>query len=202
MKEQRVQLFLKRVVDIVVAAILLVLLSPVLLIIALAIRLSSGAPVLFRWNVVGENSQPFTGYKFRTMVHNADALKARLWDANEMHGPVFKLKNDPRITPIGRWLRKFSLDELPQLWSVLKGDMSLVGPRPPLQSEYEKFTEWQKKKLAIKPGMTSLWQVSGKPQNFDAWVRLDLEYIDHWSLWLDAKILFRTAIVVVTGKNQ
>jgi len=202
MKDKRAQLLLKRMMDIIVAAVLLMILSPVLLLIALGILITSGLPILFRWNVVGKNGQPFTGYKFRTMVQNADQIKNDLLAQNEMQGPVFKMKDDPRITPIGRWLRKFSLDELPQLWSVLKGDMSLVGPRPPLQSEYEKFSEWQKKKLAVKPGMTSLWQVSGKPQNFDEWVRLDLEYIDHWSLWLDAQILFKTAIVVVTGKNH
>jgi lipopolysaccharide/colanic/teichoic acid biosynthesis glycosyltransferase len=118
-----------------------------------------------------------------------------------MRGPVFKMKDDPRVTPVGRVLRKYSLDELPQLWSVFKGDMSLVGPRPPLVYEYEKFEEWQKRKLAMKPGMTSLWQVNGKPQDFNEWLRLDFEYIEHWSLWLDLQILFRTAIVVLTGKN-
>lgn len=202
MKDKRVELFLKRIIDVGVTTILLVVLSPVLLLIALAIWITSGAPILYNWQVVGELGRPFTGHKFRTMVRNADQMKDDLLAQNEMQGPVFKIKYDPRITPIGKFLRKFSLDELPQLWSVLKGDMSLVGPRPPLQSEYAKFTEWQKKKLAIKPGMTSLWQVSGKPQNFDEWVRLDLEYIDHWSLWLDAEILFKTAMVVVTGKNH
>ena len=204
MIEQNRKLFLvKRVVDIMISAILLVILSPVLLVIALAIRITSGSPVLYAWQVVGMQGRPFTGRKFRTMVRGADGMKQDLLHLNEMNGgPVFKVKDDPRVTTIGKFLRKYSLDELPQLWSVLKGDMSLVGPRPPLQSEYEKFTEWQKKKLAIKPGMTSLWQVSGKPSDFDEWVRLDLEYIDHWSLWLDAQILFKTAIVVVTGKNH
>ncbi len=136
------------------------------------------------------------------MVANADALKAQLLERNEMKGPVFKMAEDPRVTPLGRWLRKFSLDELPQLWSVLKGDMSLVGPRPPLVYEYERFTEQQKRKLAVKPGMTSLWQVSGKPRDFDEWLRLDLEYIERWSLWLDAEILLRTAWVVLAGKNH
>ena len=197
-----IQLSIKRLLDIVVAAILLIVLSPLLLLIALAIRATSGAPVLYRWNVVGKNGQPFGGFKFRTMVQDADQLKPSLLAQNEMQGPVFKMKNDPRITPVGRWLRKYSLDELPQLWSVLIGDMSLVGPRPPLQYEYEKFSAAQKKKLEIKPGMTSLWQVSGKPQNLDEWVALDLEYIERWSLWLDIKILFETVLVVLTGKNQ
>jgi len=198
----RVQQFFKRVFDVVASATLLVLLSPLLLFIALAIRLSSGSPVLFEWNVAGKDGKPLRSYKFRTMVHNADQLKPQLLDRNEMRGPVFKMKDDPRITPIGRVLRKHSLDELPQLWSVLKGDMSLVGPRPPLLYEYEQFQDWQKRKLAMKPGMTSLWQVSGKPTDFAEWLRLDFEYIDRWSLWLDFKILLKTALVVITGENQ
>ena len=198
----RVQQFFKRVFDVVASATLLVLLSPLLLFIALAIRLSSGSPVLFKWNVAGKDGKPLRSYKFRTMVHNADQLKPQLLDRNEMRGPVFKMKDDPRITPIGRVLRKHSLDELPQLWSVLKGDMSLVGPRPPLLYEYAQFQDWQKRKLAMKPGMTSLWQVSGKPTDFAEWLRLDFEYIDRWSLWLDFKILLKTALVVITGENQ
>ncbi len=198
---RQVQLIVKRLFDIVGAAVLLIVLAPLLLLLALAIRVSSGAPVLFRWNVVGKEGRPFASFKFRTMVVNADQMKQELLDQNEMRGPVFKMKDDPRVTPVGRILRRYSLDELPQLWSVLKGDMSLVGPRPPLQYEYEKFTDWQKQKLAVKPGMTSLWQVSGKPSDFDAWVRLDLEYVQRWSLWLDFQILVKTALVVVKGKN-
>jgi lipopolysaccharide/colanic/teichoic acid biosynthesis glycosyltransferase len=199
---RQIQLIIKRMFDTVVALVLLIVLSPVILAIALAIRFTSGSPVFFRWQVVGKHGQPFTGYKFRTMVVGADRIKEELLHLNEMNGgPVFKMKDDPRITPIGRLLRKYSLDELPQLWSVLKGDMSLVGPRPPLQSEFARFTEAQKQKLSVQPGMTSLWQVRGKPQDFNAWVRLDLEYIDQWSLWLDFKILVQTALVVLTGKN-
>jgi len=192
----------KRVADVIVAATLLLLFAPVLALIALAIRATSGAPVLFEWKVVGEGGKPFTGYKFRTMVVGADLIKQELLHLNEMQGPVFKIKNDPRITPIGRVLRKYSLDELPQLWSVLKGDMSLVGPRPPLVSEFAEFSDEQKRKLAIQPGMTSLWQVRGKPQDFDEWLKLDLEYIERWSLWLDFEILVRTFWVVVTGRNH
>jgi lipopolysaccharide/colanic/teichoic acid biosynthesis glycosyltransferase len=192
---------LKRIFDIVISAALLVVLSPLLLLIAFAIRVSSGSPILYEWNVIGKNGKPFKGHKFRTMVQNADELKALLLDRNEMRGPVFKLRNDPRVTPIGRILRKFSLDELPQLWSVLKGDMSLVGPRPPLAYEYEHFEEWQKRKLTVRPGMTCLWQVSGKPADFREWLRLDFEYIDRWSLWLDLQILFKTTFVVLTGRN-
>lgn len=191
----------KRIIDIIVSFLLLIALSPLLLLIAIAIRVSSGLPVLFQWQVVGQGGRPFAGWKFRTMITNADRVKQELIEQNEMRGPVFKMKDDPRITPVGRVLRKFSLDELPQLWSVLIGDMSMVGPRPPLQSEFARFTDWQKQKLGVKPGMTSLWHVRGKPQDFDDWVRLDLEYIEQWSLWLDFKILFQTAAVVLTGKN-
>jgi lipopolysaccharide/colanic/teichoic acid biosynthesis glycosyltransferase len=199
---RRVQQIIKRLFDVVVATILLIVLSPLLLLIALAIRLTSGAPILYEWRVVGQNGRPFIGYKFRTMVTNADQIKRELLERNEMRGgPVFKIKDDPRVTPIGRILRKYSLDELPQLWSVLKGDMSLVGPRPPLQTEYAQFEEWQKRKLAVKPGMTCLWQVRGKPNDWNEWLRLDFEYIDHWSLWLDLKILLQTAWLVVTGRN-
>ena len=196
-----VQRILKRIFDFVISFGLLVLLSPLFLFIALAIRVSSGSPILYRWQVVGQGGRPFTGWKFRTMIANADRVKAELIAQNEMRGPVFKMKDDPRVTRVGRFLRRHSLDELPQFWSVLRGDMSLVGPRPPLQSEYEKFSDWQQKKLTMKPGMTSLWHVRGKPRDFDAWVKLDLEYIEQWSLWLDFKILFQTGIVVLTGKN-
>lgn len=198
---RNVQRAIKRLFDISVAAALLIVLLPLLLLIALVIRITSGSPILFRWKVVGKDGKPFAGYKFRTMAQNADQLKQTLLAQNEMQGPVFKMKDDPRITPVGRALRKYSLDELPQLWSVLKGDMSLVGPRPPLQSEYAQFNAWQKRKLSVKPGMTSLWHVSGKPQDFDEWVKLDLEYIEKWSLWLDVKILFETFVVVVRGRN-
>lgn len=191
----------KRLLDVAISLLLLIILSPLLLAIALAIRLSSGSPVLYDWNVVGQGGRPFSSHKFRTMVRDADRLKPQLLQANEMRGPVFKMKEDPRVTAIGRILRRYSLDELPQLWSVFKGDMSLVGPRPPLVYEYEQFTPQQKEKLTAKPGMTCLWQVRGKPADFDQWLKLDLEYIDHWSLWLDLKILLQTAFVVLTGKN-
>lgn len=198
------QLAIKRLMDLGGSGVLLLLLSPLLIVIALSIKLSSPGPVLYRWNVVGQGGRPFHGYKFRTMVVNADALKETLLHQNEMQGPVFKIQDDPRITGVGRMLRKFSLDELPQLWSVFKGDMSLVGPRPPLQSEYAQFTEYQKQKLAMKPGITCLWQISGRNniRDFDEWVRLDLEYIRTWSLWLDLKILLGTIPAVLRGTGR
>lgn len=194
-------LFIKRVLDIVFSAVLLVLLSPLFLIIAILIKLTSEGPIFFPWRVVGTNNRDFVGYKFRSMVENAEEIKERLCNTNEMNGPVFKMKKDPRITSVGKWLRKFSLDELPQLWSVLKGNMSLVGPRPPFRNELVRYEFWQRRKISFKPGITCLWQVRGRNQicDFDDWCRLDLEYIDNWSLWLDFKILVRTAWVVVRG---
>ena len=200
------RLAIKRTLDVTVSVILLLLLAPVflLLAIAVAVKLSSPGPVFYRWRVVGCGGRPFTGYKFRSMVANADALRDELTSLNEMTGPVFKIANDPRITKVGAWLRKYSLDELPQLYSVLKGDMSLVGPRPPLVTEFERFSEYQKQKMAVKPGITCLWQVSGRNQisDFDEWVRLDLEYISRWSLTLDLAILWRTAETVFAGSGK
>ena len=198
-------LFVKRVFDIVASSGLLLILSPLFLVIAILIKVSSPKlPVFYRWRVVGRNGANFTGYKFTTMVANADSLKNDLLDRNEMVGPVFKLKNDPRTTPLGAFLRKYSFNELPQLWSVLKGDMSLVGPRPAFRHELERYEFWHKRKLSINPGITCLWQIRGRNKiaNFDDWVRMDLEYIDNWSLWLDLKILARTALVVISGTGS
>jgi lipopolysaccharide/colanic/teichoic acid biosynthesis glycosyltransferase len=194
---------LKRVIDIVLAAIGILVLSPVLAGIALAVLFTSGTPVLYPWLVVGRRGRPFVGYKFRTMVRDADKQLALLAAQNEMKGPAFKMKQDPRVTPVGRFLRRLSLDELPQLWSVLKGDMSLVGPRPPLRTEYARFEPWQRRKLAVTPGITCLWQISGRADinDFDSWVKLDIEYIERWSLWLDLKILVGTLGAVVRGKG-
>ncbi|MBI2829345.1 MAG: sugar transferase [Acidobacteria bacterium] len=198
-------LFVKRFIDIVVSAALLVILSPLFLLVAAAIKITTPhLPVFYPWRVIGLSGRPFTGHKFTTMVADADELKQRLLARNEMKGPVFKLKEDPRITPLGGFLRKFSLNELPQLWSVLKGDMSLVGPRPAFRDELERYELWQKRKLCVKPGLTCLWQVSGRNRinSFDDWVRLDLEYIDRWSLWLDMRILARTLWAVVSGSGS
>lgn len=202
--QQPLQVLCKRVIDILLSAVLLLMLFPLFLILAALVRLTSTGPVFYPWKVVGKNGRPFTGYKFRSMVANADEIKTRLEARNEMSGPVFKVTNDPRITPLGAWMRRYSLDELPQLYSVLKGDMSLVGPRPPLFTEYIRFSGYQRQKLAVTPGMTCLWQVSGRNEvsDFDKWVALDLEYMRHWSLWLDFKILFRTGWVVVAGSGK
>ncbi len=198
-------LFVKRLFDIVVSAGILILLSPIFLLTALAIKITTPhLPVFYPWRVVGLNGKEFTGYKFTTMDSDADERKKELADQNEMTGPVFKIKDDPRITPLGRILRKFSINELPQLWSVLNGDMSLVGPRPAFRHELDRYEFWHKRKLSIRPGITCLWQIRGrnKINNFDEWVRMDLEYIDHWSLWLDFRILVRTFWVVITGSGS
>jgi len=173
-------------------------------VLAVLVKLSSRGPVFYRWCVVGKDGRPFVGYKFRSMVANADDLKATLLSQNEMRGPVFKLTKDPRVTPVGAWMRRYSVDELPQLYSVFKGDMSLVGPRPPLITEYQRFTEYQKQKLAVKPGITCLWQVNGRNQvsDFDEWVRLDLDYVRNWSLILDFKILLKTLREVFAGSGM
>jgi exopolysaccharide biosynthesis polyprenyl glycosylphosphotransferase len=198
-------LFVKRLVDLVVSGAALILLSPLFLIVALAIKaMTPRAQIFYRWRVVGKNGVEFTGYKFTTMVADADEHKAKLAARNEMTGPVFKIRNDPRVTKLGRILRKFSINELPQLWSVFKGDMSLVGPRPAFRHELDRYELWHKRKLSVKPGLTCLWQVRGrnKISNFDEWVRMDFEYIDRWSLWLDAQILVRTVWVVVRGTGS
>lgn len=197
------QLGLKRLIDVIGAAVGLVVLAPVFAVIALLIVVDSGWPVLFRWNVVGRRGAYFTGFKFRTMVRNAEALQGELEERNEMSGPVFKMRRDPRVTRIGRVLRKYSLDELPQLWSVLKGDMSLVGPRPPLQTEWVRFASWQRRKLAVVPGITCLWQVSGRADitDFTDWARMDIEYIERWNVALDLAILWRTIRAVVSRRG-
>ena len=182
------QSVIKHVMDLVGAFILLIVLSPLFLLIAIAIKLTSPGPVFFQQQRSGQNGAPFTLYKFRTMITNAEQLKHELEALNEMSGPVFKVTNDPRITRIGKWLRRYSLDELPQLFNVLRGEMSLVGPRPLPVDEVRRFSDLaHRRRLSVKPGITCLWQISGRNQikDFKDWVRLDLEYIDNWSLWLD-----------------
>jgi len=202
--DQPFQLACKRTLDVVLSAFSLLLAAPLLLIFAILVKLTSPGPIFYRWKVVGKNGHPFTGYKIRSMVVNADELKPKLEHRNEMTGPVFKIAGDPRITAVGSWMRRYSLDELPQLYSVFKGDMSMVGPRPPLYTEYERFTEYQKQKLSVKPGITCLWQISGRNEvnDFNQWVRLDLEYIRCWSIGLDLRILLRTLGVVLSGSGK
>ena len=192
----------KQVIDMVGSLVLIILLSPVFLLAALAIRFTSPGAVLFRQQRCGLNGQPFTMLKFRSMVSDAEQRKHELAALNEMGGPVFKVTNDPRVTRVGRTLRKFSIDEFPQLFNVLRGEMSLVGPRPLPVDEVERFDDpAHRRRLSVKPGLTCLWQVSGRNnvKDFKEWVRLDLEYIDNWSLWLDLRILWRTIPVVLVG---
>jgi exopolysaccharide biosynthesis polyprenyl glycosylphosphotransferase len=196
------QMLAKQLLDFVGALILLVVSSPLLLASAILIKVTSPGPVMFRQQRSGLNGAPFSIYKFRTMTTNAEQFKHELAAMNEMSGPVFKVTNDPRITPVGKWLRKFSLDELPQLFNVLKGEMSLVGPRPLPVDEVRRFNDLaHRRRLSVKPGITCLWQVSGrnKISDFKDWVRLDLQYIDNWSFWLDLVILVRTVPVVLLG---
>ncbi len=199
-----VQTAVKRGIDVAASATLLVALFPLLIALAMLVKLTSKGSIFYPWKVVGKDGRPFTGYKFRSMVSNADRLKADLEQLNEMTGPMFKLTNDPRVTRVGRWMRKYSLDELPQLYSVVKGDMSMVGPRPPLATEYAHFTDFQKQKLAVTPGITCLWQVNGRNRvnDFDRWVAMDVEYIREWSLWLDVKILLKTVSAVFAGSGK
>lgn len=186
--------------DLVVAALTLLLLLPVLLLTALAVKLQDGGPILYRQRRVGRGNQHFWCYKFRTMTVGADALKSALAAQNEQDGPAFKMHDDPRITPLGRFLRKFSIDELPQLLNVLTGDMSLVGPRPPTPDEVERYEWWQRRRVSVQPGITCIWQVWGRNKvTFKRWVDMDLHYIDNWSLWMDVKLLLHTVVVVARG---
>jgi exopolysaccharide biosynthesis polyprenyl glycosylphosphotransferase len=192
----------KRLVDVTVSLLVLLLALPAVAVTALLIRLTSAGGVLFRQTRCGLNGRLFTLYKFRTMVENAEERRRELLHLNEMNGPVFKVRLDPRVTAFGRFLRRYSLDELPQLWNVLRGDMSLVGPRPPIPEEVAKYQRWQRRRLSMKPGLTCLWQISGRNDvDFDRWMELDLEYIDTWSPGLDLKILLKTIPVVLSGKG-
>ena len=193
-----VGLALKRGMDVVVASIMLLLASPVMLLTAIVIKLTSDGPILFQQERSGRNGRRFTMFKFRSMVVDAEKRKKELAHLNEMSGPVFKIRRDPRVTRIGQLIRKTSIDELPQLFNILRGDMSLVGPRPPLPSEVEQYQPWQRRRLSVKPGLTGLWQVSGRNNvDFEEWMAMDLRYIDDWSLWLDMKIILQTVPAVL-----
>ena len=200
--ESELLLFFKRTVDVIVSAFSLVLLFPVLVAIAVAIRITSPGEVLFRQTRCGLGGRRFTLYKFRSMVNNAEQLRAELHQLNELDGPAFKISDDPRITRVGRLLRRFSLDELPQLWNILRGDMSFVGPRPAIPNEVELYEPWQRRRLRMRPGLTCIWVLEGRSDvDFHRWIQLDLAYIDNWSLWLDCKIFFRTIPIVISGKG-
>jgi len=196
-------LALKRGLDVVVALVALIVASPLMVVAAALVAASGGFPILFRQQRVGQNGRLFTLLKFRTMHRDAEARLAELRARNEMEGPVFKMRRDPRVTPAGRWLRRLSIDELPQLWNVLRGEMSVVGPRPPLPTEVDVYEPGQRRRLSVRPGITGLWQVRGRNQiaSFAHWVELDLEYIDRWSLWLDLEILLRTVPAVLFAKG-
>lgn len=195
--------FVKRIVDLTVSAILLIVLSPLLLAVGILIRLTSPGPILFSQKRLGLNKRLFELYKFRTMVVDAEKRMREIEHLNEVSGPVFKIKNDPRITPIGTFLRRTSIDELPQLINVLKGQMSLVGPRPLPIRDYGGFSEdWQRRRFSVKPGITCLWQIRGRSSiPFEKWMELDLQYIDQWSLWLDLRILMQTIPAVLKGSG-
>ena len=197
-----IALLLKRGIDIAISSLALIALSPLFLLLSLLIKLTSTGPVFYRQTRCGLGGRRFTLLKFRSMVNNAHEMLPQLEQQNEVDGPVFKMRNDPRCTSVGRWMRTLSLDELPQLWNVLRGDMSLVGPRPPLPQEVDQYEPWQRRRLRIRPGLTCLWALEGRSQlQFERWVRLDLLYIDNWSMWLDFKILLKTIPAVLLGRG-
>lgn len=192
----------KRVIDVLGSMIGIILLSPIFFVVAVLIKIDSKGSVIFSQTRVGKNGKEFKMYKFRSMVVNAEELKKKLLEQNEMSGPMFKMKDDPRITKIGKFIRKTSIDELPQLINVLKGEMSLVGPRPSLPKEVEKFEPWMKKRLEVKPGLTCYWQVSGRNNiDFNDWMKLDIKYVEERNIYIDIKLIFKTFFVLFGDKN-
>ena len=193
---------IKRIIDIVASFTGLILLSPLILIVSMLIKLESKGEVIFKQKRVGLNGKEFYMYKFRSMVINAEELKEQLESQNEMSGPMFKIKDDPRITKVGKFIRKTSIDELPQLINVIKGDMSLVGPRPSLPKEVEEFETWMRERLEVKPGLTCIWQVSGRNNiDFEDWMKLDIKYVRERSFKLDIKLILKTVLVLFGDKN-
>lgn len=194
--------FFKRVLDIFCSIVGLIVLSPILLIVSVLIKLGSKGPIIFSQKRVGINGKEFNMYKFRSMVVNAEELKEKLAEKNEMSGPMFKIKDDPRITKVGKFIRKTSIDEIPQLFNVLRGEMSLVGPRPSLPNEVKEFEPWMLKRLDVKPGLTCYWQVMGRNNiDFENWMKLDVKYVNERSFWLDIKLIFKTFFVLFGDKN-
>ena len=193
---------IKRLIDVVCSFLGVLVLSPLFIIIAIIIKTTSKGAVFFSQKRVGKNGKEFEMYKFRSMVVNAEELKEKLVAQNEMSGPMFKMKDDPRVTKVGKFIRKTSIDELPQLWNVLKGDMSLVGPRPSLPKEVAQFEDWMYRRLEVKPGLTCYWQVSGRNNiDFEDWMKLDIKYVDERSTWIDIKLIFKTVGVLFGDKN-
>ncbi|MGL5870740.1 sugar transferase [Clostridium chrysemydis] len=194
--------FIKRLIDIIAASIGIVLLIPLWIVITLLIKYESKGPIFFSQTRVGRNMKEFKMYKFRSMVVNAEELKEKLSEQNEMSGPMFKMKEDPRVTKIGKFIRKTSIDELPQLFNVLKGEMSLVGPRPSLPKEVKEFEPWMLKRFEVKPGLTCYWQVAGRNNiDFEEWMKLDNKYVDDRSTILDLKLIFKTFFVLFGDEN-
>ena len=198
------RLLIKRVMDIVGGLIGLLITAVFFPFVAIAIKLDSPGPVLFSQIRIGRNGRRFKIYKFRSMYIDAEERKKELQSRNEVKGLMFKMENDPRITKVGKFIRKTSIDELPQFYNVVKGDMSLVGTRPPTEDEFEKYNQYYRRRISMTPGLTGMWQVSGRSEieNFDDVVKYDLQYIDNWSLWLDIKILFKTVVVVIAGRGS
>ena len=193
---------IKRIMDIVGSIVGMIVFSPVILIVAIAIKLDSKGPVIYSHIRVGKNGKPFKMYKFRSMVVDADALKSKLKEKNEMSGPMFKIKDDPRITKVGKFIRRTSLDELPQFYNILRGEMSIVGPRANLPDEVEQFTAFQKQKLLAKPGLTCYWQVMGRNNiDFEEWMELDVKYLKERSIWLDIILILKTFKVFLGDEN-
>jgi exopolysaccharide biosynthesis polyprenyl glycosylphosphotransferase len=200
--DSELRLFFKRVFDVALSGVSLVVLFPFLAFIAAMIRMTSPGPVFFQQTRCGLGGRRFTLYKFRSMINTAEQMRAELHQLNELDGPVFKISDDPRITMVGRWLRRFSLDELPQLWNILRGEMSFVGPRPAVPEEVEQYEDWQRRRLRMRPGLTCTWVLEGRNHlDFKRWMQLDLSYIDNWSLWLDVKIFLLTIPIVISGRG-
>jgi exopolysaccharide biosynthesis polyprenyl glycosylphosphotransferase len=202
-RHKPVQLGLKRVFDIAASSAALAILSPLLLVVGAAIKLTSKGPIFFRQTRVGRWGRPFHMLKFRSMVTNAEELKAKLMAQNEQSGPIFKMRRDPRVTAVGRFIRKYSIDELPQFVNVLRGEMTIVGPRPPIPTEVAQYEAWQRRRLSVRPGITCVWQVSGRNEiGFEEWMYLDMQYIDNWSLARDFQLIFKTVPVVLFARGS
>ena len=194
--------FFKRSIDVICSIIGLISLSPIFLIVSILIRLESKGEIIFKQKRVGLNGEEFEIYKFRSMVANAEEFKEKLAEENEMSGPMFKMRDDPRITKVGKFIRKTSIDELPQLINVVKGEMSLVGPRPSLPKEVAEFEEWMNERLLVKPGLTCYWQVSGRNNiDFEDWMKLDIKYVRERNFWLDIKLILKTILVLFGDEN-